>query len=468
MRELYAAELRAKSASNEVAQRLVDEWVQRHVDGSSSTVTRDDLSNSATAVQLDQIDQTTGMLWRSEIATGPNDEPAHVTVRIRIRAQAGSPIAPLDYEFRVPAIVRTLLRELDAYDGDVRCLADAGPEVGPSDVDELVSLLTSPDRRLPVVVVSRQSDTGNVLLDTRELTKELAGSAHVRVMSSSRTSWALTDAVGQPLSVFDGALRIYFPGMALEDDPYRHRLTFADRISERTPGHLRSWMGTLSAAAIGEHPAYDKRREDRRTRIRQAIETDDHGKLQELVALLDEDNDEMARDLEEKNTALGSAGVELSRAKAEVEQLKYQFQQMERARDARAGASTTSQESAPATVHEAVDRLEELAGTAWYSRRVALAPAAVRSARAFADYNSPAELLRAGQAVLEAGAMYHDNTLGEPPKDFFNRRGLGYGAQPTPHLKVDEATSPDQCLRIYWTENPVSRMWTITDVGGHR
>ena len=52
--------------------------------------------------------------------------------------------------------------------------------------------------------------------------------------------------------------------------------------------------------------------------------------------------------------------------------------------------------------------------------------------------------------------------------EFFNYRGFGYGAEPTPHLKVDEATSPDQCLRIYWDIDNDSRHWTITHIGTHR
>lgn len=41
---------------------------------------------------------------------------------------------------------------------------------------------------------------------------------------------------------------------------------------------------------------------------------------------------------------------------------------------------------------------------------------------------------------------------------FFSRRGFGYGALPQPHLKVDEHTSPDQCLRIYWDVDSQTRL----------
>ena len=62
---------------------------------------------------------------------------------------------------------------------------------------------------------------------------------------------------------------------------------------------------------------------------------------------------------------------------------------------------------------------------------------------------------------------YHDNKLGTTPMEYFAQRGFGYGAQPGPHLKVDESTSPDQCLRIYWEDDSEARRWTITGIGRH-
>jgi len=62
-------------------------------------------------------------------------------------------------------------------------------------------------------------------------------------------------------------------------------------------------------------------------------------------------------------------------------------------------------------------------------------------------------LLRAVHTVIEAAALYHDNRLGMTPTEYFSQRGFGYAAQPGPHLKVDDSTHPDQCLRIYWDDD---------------
>lgn len=123
----------------------------------------------------------------------------------------------------------------------------------------------------------------------------------------------------------------------------------------------------------------------------------------------------------------------------------------------------------PRSVREAIVRIRELISTAWYSERVVVTSDAIKAAEEdFDKYHHPAELLRAVQAVLEAGALYHDDKLGEPPAAFFNRRGYGYGAQPEPHLKVDEGTSVAQCLRIYWEDDRDTRTWRITHIGRHK
>ena len=45
--------------------------------------------------------------------------------------------------------------------------------------------------------------------------------------------------------------------------------------------------------------------------------------------------------------------------------------------------------------------------------------------------------------------------------------GIGYGAQPSPHLSIDDDKSHDQCLRVYWGVDPASRTWTISSIGEH-
>ncbi len=388
-----------------------------------------------------------------------------MTVRIRLGALGGGAIAPIDYEFGTPAIVRTLLRGLDIRDSWVRCSADVGAEVGPSGVPALVALLTDAARAWPVVVVSRAEPSGATLLDPSKLCRELAGLAHVRVLSSAAASWELSNAIGKEYSVWRGAVRVFFAGFSGDggDDFRRHRVTYPDHVDTDTVARLRTWLGTLSAAATRDHPAVHLHREQRRALVQAAVESDDADELREWIGILEEENAKITRDAEDYKQQAAELQERLSRIESELEQVRDNFAEMQRSLES--PGTTEDQdvelEDWPTTVAQAMDAVEELAAAGFYRRGVILSPAAVRAGRRFNNYARPRELLRACQAVLEAGIQYHDNTLGVSPGQYFNGRGFGYAAQPSPHLKVDESTSPDQCLRIYWTDEPESRVWTI-------
>lgn len=466
MRELFATELRSTIASNADAWPFVDAWSQRHVgDSDGPVVTVVEAESGAAVCTIEQIDDADpGLRWRTEVAVGAPAEPAVVTVRVRLGATEGSSVAPVSYEFRTPAIVRTLLRELEFVDGSVRCLADAAEEVGASGVDHLVGLLVG-DRRLPIVVVSRDRATGATHLPAGELVRELAGIAHVRVLASTQAGWTLTHAIGPELAVWDGAVRVYFPGFNVGDDYRLHRVTHPDRVDGGTVGRLRTWLGTLSAATTREHPAYEALRRDRHRRMQEALDAADPAELRDYIKLLEDDNDqERAATIDERqrNAALDR---ELAATRQELEQVKNNFAEIT------LSLRSTPQGSDPDTpigsVIEAMTAVEELANSRFYASRVRVTPAAIESGRKFKEYANPDEMLRAVHTVMEAGALVHDRKLGTTPMEFFNRRGFGYAAQPTPHLKVDENTSHDQCLRIYWSVDEASGTWTIESIGEH-
>jgi len=472
MRELYATDLYSEADDNESARRYIDAWVDRHLEIGNSTAEMSTAANTdgSCTITLRQADEPAALEWHSEVSLGPPTDLAHVTVRIRLGTLGGGAVAPIDYEFGTPAIVRTLLRELDIRDGSIRCLADLGAEVGTSGVPDLVSLLTDTNRAWPVVVVSRAEPSGATFLDPARLSRELAGLAHVRVLSSAAASWELTNSIGKERSVWRGAVRVYFAGFSGEGDDFRrHRVTFPDHVDADTVARLRTWLGTLSAAATPDHPAVRLHRDERRALVLAAVESDDADELREWISVIEDDNTKLTQDVEDYKQQAAELQKRLSRTESELEQVRDNFAEVQRSIESSPTTDVQDVQARdwPTTVAEAMDAVEELAGTGFYRRGVVLTPAAIRAGRRFSSYARPAELLRACQAVLEAGIQYHDNTLGMSPGQFFAGRGFGYGALPSPHLKVDESTSPDQCLRIYWTDDPESRVWTITSIGDH-
>lgn len=48
---------------------------------------------------------------------------------------------------------------------------------------------------------------------------------------SADVTWDIADRLGRPLSCFDGAARIYWPGFSIDDTPRRHPLYLASRVA---------------------------------------------------------------------------------------------------------------------------------------------------------------------------------------------------------------------------------------------
>lgn len=98
--------------------------------------------------------------------------------------------------------------------------------IGPANVSELLEPLLDPERRAPFVVFSPHLD------DRPELTLQradatagaLAGVAHVFSFRPAATQ-VIDDALPQSFRVYGGAVRLYLPGMCIDDpdDADRHR-----------------------------------------------------------------------------------------------------------------------------------------------------------------------------------------------------------------------------------------------------
>lgn len=97
--------------------------------------------------------------------------------------------------------------------------------------NRFMSLLLSPDRLLPIVVLTQLPHSNEYALDPAKLAKDTQGLAHVFCLPSAMT-FGLSDQVGKTLSVFYGAVRTYYPGFSVEANPWQHHLVFPQRIAE--------------------------------------------------------------------------------------------------------------------------------------------------------------------------------------------------------------------------------------------
>ncbi len=87
----------------------------------------------------------------------------------------------------------------------------------------LEELLYRQGRRLPVIAIS-ETEAGTYRIDPNALARRVAGAAHI-VHLTSDASWELTHALGKRMSVFNGAVRLYLPGLSEDtEDPHQHPL----------------------------------------------------------------------------------------------------------------------------------------------------------------------------------------------------------------------------------------------------
>jgi hypothetical protein len=120
----------------------------------------------------------------------------------------------------------------------------ATPEaiVGSEQIDSFVeACLLDPGRQLPVVLFSAVKEEDGVYPPNAGspafTARELCGLAHIYVMPRVEDSHRLTKRLAM-LSVYDGAVRVYWPRFRLNDPPPRH------------PLHLRQRLNTASGPAI--------------------------------------------------------------------------------------------------------------------------------------------------------------------------------------------------------------------------
>lgn len=117
---------------------------------------------------------------------------------------------------------------------------------------ELVGPLRDPARSIPIVVFSHDdrlepAETMRRATTTQEI---LAGVAHV-VALTPHAQREFTDQLGQELSVWGGAVRVYLPGTL---EPWRHRY-YLREVVEKHPREVgRRIATTLSAAIAARRP----------------------------------------------------------------------------------------------------------------------------------------------------------------------------------------------------------------------
>lgn len=163
-------------------------------------------------------------------------------------------LVPARVPLRAPRFVRDIIALPHPWtvgQGGERVFAQSFP-VDADDIDDLEALLSSPERRLPIILVSELS--GETLAgDLHErISGDLSGLAHT-VRLSGQAAWELTNRLGKEWSCYNGAVRLFWPFRSNTFDSRNHPLWTLDQIMSRAPDEIagRDYIrGVISGRVI--------------------------------------------------------------------------------------------------------------------------------------------------------------------------------------------------------------------------
>ena len=196
-----------------------------------------------------------------------------------------------------------------------------------AEVEDLIRLLESPARRVPVVVFSLpdgSTDAAQTVIPAAEVLRATSGAAHVMVLSGP-ASYHLTNLAGKELSVFRQAVRIYHRGFnRWNDHAARHPLILPARIetwsshesdSQGAAAYLRWLVESILATSIqrpdreDELPSFNAVRQIAAQQERKKLIADG-GSQAELLKMFEEDNLRLAAELrDERETLEGQLAI---------------------------------------------------------------------------------------------------------------------------------------------------------------
>jgi hypothetical protein len=401
-------------------------------------------------------------------------------------------IAPVEFNLRRPRLVGMLLRQFNCFCGDTR-LSLEPREIGAESIEDFTTTrLLSPNRRLPIVLVSRTASSGKCLVDPTELADPLAGIAETYYLADKWAGFALTDVVGKLYSCFNGAVRLYWPDFAPAESPFSpvYVPEKLNQIGARLTDILFRQLATISAFRYVTGPVTrDAREHLQEERNRETAELKaaaaERGDLNELLDLAVKENDE----LRSRNDQLREQSEGL-RAGLQLAQENFRAIRQSQAEAEAASVETASDEPGadPQSVEEAV-----LAAKQEYEDTMVVQDSALDSAKEspFMQYKKVSQALLAmhevclswrqsrktktpmgtfEQAFATKGFVYKSRESATSRGKWSEEYEMTYKGQRVSiesHLALGKG-GPDTCLRIYFYADTQDEKFIVAHVGRHK
>jgi hypothetical protein len=213
-----------------------------------------------TSARLQHGDDThRGIEWSTTIDVVSGAGEVRVSLQIQRRATQMQ-IAPAPVRLRRPHIVPTLIQHHDLTCGDGIPLSSIERRLEPGDIDDFITdMLTLPQRALPTLIFSIPPGATYPATNARTTADELAGLAHVYVLSGQLSWERLREALGHSAAVPRSGARLFWPGFGTEGDSVRHpfwgRAALAPKSGRRPfPRYLFERLAPLSVLRVPPDP----------------------------------------------------------------------------------------------------------------------------------------------------------------------------------------------------------------------
>ena len=423
-----------------------------------------------------------GTAWIMTVKVGLDGDRAWVIVRLGV-VTGGFRMSPIPLGVEPPPLVLALLRDLEIQEDGQALAAEPCHASDPDDAGHLAELLLDPDRILPVIVTSSApGGARDNAVDPAGIARTLAGAAHVVVLDSNQASRALTARLGNQLTVFGGAVRLYWPGLTTTSDPRGHML-WLPRILDGGPGPplRRQLLDHLMPVAVLRFSSVALE-----ARITLAIERERRAELHRLSARAKEAS--LAVDWEHE---LEAAWSENERLREECAGLSARLEAARHTLRAvtstmvvppGAGGDVDTDAPGPGSVLEAVEWAEERC-----PNLVILEEARTSARRA--TYRQPGRVFKALVALDAAVLAWQQDELDGGFRRVLAEQGVDYGHSLSsaaigrfpheyertyqgrrvalgPHIRLGRG-SPEACCRIYLHLDEAARIAVVGHVGNH-
>jgi hypothetical protein len=466
--------------------------------GHDLEVTQDTSQNSETRHTVANWsypdDKDGNLYWNSRVEIGEFDHRVEFSFQLSIDS-AQALISPFEFSLRRPRIVGVLLRDFLCTCG-VRELSSDPKEIDAGGIGEFVTgTILSQTRRLPVILVSRTTQSESTLVDPLRIADRLAGIAETYCLTDKWAAFALTDSIGKTYSCYNGAIRVYWPGFDPAGSPYspvylpEHLLQVGDRITEDL---FRQFAG-ISAFRFVRGPVTTDAIEQ--LQAERAAETEklknaakEKGDLSELLDLASQENDELLNRNDSLRTEIISlkASLELAHENFRVISQSYG------AVHADNGSGVAPVQAPDATEPETVEDAVLMARDAFDSTLIFQA-SAIASAHE-SPYKQANRVYQAFLAMHEVCIAWRDSLKKQTSmgtfESAFERKGFEYRPRESmttrgkwgdeyetiykgqcvsieQHLALGKG-GPDTCLRIHFYIDGQDHKFVIAHVGRHK